>query len=303
MPGASPSESKNAVVPLNLGGAEVTTSASMESSPARCHRSSPNICFEARTWRCIVQRPPAVRATRCSTAPCTLTPSRDFSSRLICDVLSNSEFRLHISRSFRFAPAASRPRALLRWEHPLRGLVSAQRVHSNRRGDGTDHTSAPGVVRSVPPAERMAEGISAGDAAQHRREPLGEAAFSQPDRLTTCKRDTHERNRAGLSRLEITEAALIDKGEAAMPLLRRSSISELRCISMISGRDTHRSSISPASDRRNQDRSDLVSTMDTDDKNLRLVKQSSLSRRSSACAQRQRASLGGAAARAEGAQV
>ena len=90
------------------------------------------------TRPCTARSRAAARAARCSTARCATGPSRRCSSRPTCGGRSSAT-----NSALYYQPIVSLAtrqiagfEALVRWQHPERGLISAGGVHPRRRGDG-----------------------------------------------------------------------------------------------------------------------------------------------------------------------
>ncbi|MDP9177369.1 MAG: EAL domain-containing protein [Gemmatimonadota bacterium] len=164
--------------------------------------------------------------------------------------------------------------ALLRWEHPLRGLVQPSEFIPIAEETGLIIRIGRWVLTEA--CRQLAEWQKA----HPRAQPLSMGVnlsvkqFSQPDLLDQLASVIRASGIApGCLRLEITEAALIDKGGAAMALL--TQIKQLGAQVYLDDFGTGYSSLIYLHrlpiDAIKIDR-ELVSTMDTDDKNLRLVR-------------------------------
>jgi diguanylate cyclase (GGDEF)-like protein len=262
--------------PINLGGAEITTSASMgivtssmsQEQPEQLLRSADMAMYRAKA------------AGRARYEMFDRAMHTDALARLQLETdlrraVEQGEFRLHYQplvslRSGRITGLE----ALLRWEHPQRGLVQPI--------DFIPIAEETGLIVKIGRwvLNEACRQLSAWQESHPRAEPLSLSVnlsvkqFSQPDLLDQL---SNALRGSGIPpsclRLEITEAALIDKGEAAMGLL--SQIKQLGPQIYLDDFGTGYSSLIYLHrlpiDAIKIDR-DLVSTMDTDEKNLRLVR-------------------------------
>lgn len=262
--------------PINLGGAEVTTSASMgivtssmsQEQPEQLLRSADMAMYRAKA------------AGRARYEMFDRAMHTDALARLQLETdlrraVEQGEFRLHYQPlvSLRTGRITGLE-ALLRWEHPLRGLVQPSEFIPIAEETGLIIRIGRWVLTEA--CRQLAEWQKA----HPREEPLSIGVnlsvkqFSQPDLLDQLASVIRTSGIApGCLRLEITEAALIDKGGAAMPLL--TQIKQLGAQVYLDDFGTGYSSLIYLHrlpiDAIKIDR-DLVSTMDTDDKNLRLVR-------------------------------
>ena len=90
--------------------------------------------------------------------------------------------------------------ALVRWEHPERGLARPGRVHPARRGDRPDRADRRvGAARGVPPRQRLARRAVVADRLVDARQPLGPPARRAAtciDTVAGCLADDRPRARA-----------------------------------------------------------------------------------------------------------
>src|SRR5687767_9213782 len=262
--------------PINLGGAEVTTSASMgivtssmsQEQPEQLLRSADMAMYRAKA------------AGRARYEMFDRAMHTDALARLQLETdlrraVEQGEFRLHYQPlvSLRTGRITGLE-ALLRWEHPLRGLVQPSEFIPIAEETGLIIRIGRWVLSEA--CRQLAEWQKA----HPREQPLSMGVnlsvkqFSQPDLLDQLASVIRTSGIApGCLRLEITEAALIDKGGAAMPLL--TQIKQLGAQIYLDDFGTGYSSLIYLHrlpiDAIKIDR-ELVSTMDTDDKNLRLVR-------------------------------
>ena len=262
--------------PINLGGAEITTSASMgivtssmsQEQPEQLLRSADMAMYRAKA------------AGRARYEMFDRAMHTDALARLQLETdlrraVEQGEFRLHYQplislRSGRITGLE----ALLRWEHPQRGLVQPSDFIPIAEETGLIVRIGRWVLneacrqlgawqQSHPRAEPLSIGVN-----------LSVKQFSQPDLLDQL---ANALRTSGIPpsclRLEITEAALIEKGGAAMGLL--GQIKQLGPQIYLDDFGTGYSSLIYLHrlpiDAIKIDR-DLVSTMDSDEKNLRLVR-------------------------------
>ena len=262
--------------PINLGGAEITTSASMgivtssmsQEQPEQLLRSADMAMYRAKA------------AGRARYEMFDRAMHTDALARLQLETdlrraVEQGEFRLHYQPlvSLRTGRVTGLE-ALLRWEHPERGLVQP--------ADFIPIAEETGLIVRIGRwvLNEACRQLRAWQESHPRAEPLSLSVnlsvkqFSQPDLLDQL---ANALRASGIPpsclRLEITEAALIDKGEAAMALL--SQIKQLGPQIYLDDFGTGYSSLIYLHrlpiDAIKIDR-DLVSTMDTDEKNLRLVR-------------------------------
>jgi EAL domain-containing protein (putative c-di-GMP-specific phosphodiesterase class I) len=164
--------------------------------------------------------------------------------------------------------------ALIRWQHPERGLVHP--------ADFIPIAEETGLILPIGKWVLLeaCERIKAWQEAYPRKEPLTMGVnlsvkqFAQPDLIDQIKTAIETTGVApGSLQLEITESSIIDKGRAAISILSR--IRELGPQVYLDDFGTGYSSLSYLHglpiDAIKIDRA-FVSSMDTDDKNLRLVR-------------------------------
>jgi diguanylate cyclase (GGDEF)-like protein len=262
--------------PINLGGAEITTSASMgivtssmsQEQPEQLLRSADMAMYRAKA------------AGRARYEMFDRAMHTDALARLQLETdlrraVEQGEFRLHYQPlvSLRTGRITGLE-ALLRWEHPIRGLVQPSDFIPIAEETGLIIRIGRWVLNEA------CRQLSEWQKAHPRDEPLSIGVnlsvkqFSQPDLLDQLASVIRTSGIApDCLRLEITEAALIDKGGAAMPLL--TQIKQLGAQVYLDDFGTGYSSLIYLHrlpiDAIKIDR-ELVGTMDTDDKNLRLVR-------------------------------
>jgi diguanylate cyclase (GGDEF)-like protein len=262
--------------PINLAGAEVTTSASvgivtstmLHDQPEQLLRSADMAMYRAKA------------AGRARYEMFDRTMHSDALARLQLETdlrraVEQGEFRLHYQPlvSLRTGHITGLE-ALIRWEHPVRGLVQPSDFIPIAEETGL-------IVRIGRWVLTEACGqLKAWQGAHPRPEPLSISVnlsvkqFSQPDLIDQLARAVRTTGIPPESlRLEITEAALIDKGGAAMAVL--TQIKQLGAQIYLDDFGTGYSSLIYLHrlpiDAIKIDR-ELVSTMDTDERNLRLVR-------------------------------
>ncbi len=262
--------------PINLGGAEITTSASMgivtssmsQEQPEQLLRSADMAMYRAKA------------AGRARYEMFDRAMHTDALARLQLETdlrraVEQGEFRLHYQPlvSLRTGHITGLE-ALLRWEHPQRGLVQPSEFIPIAEETGL-------IIRIGRWAlNESCRQLHEWQQAHPRDEPLSISVnlsvkqFSQPDLIDQLASAIRTSGIApSCLRLEITEAALIDKGGAAMALLVQ--IKQLGAQIYLDDFGTGYSSLIYLHrlpiDAIKIDR-ELVSTMDTDEKNLRLVR-------------------------------
>ena len=262
--------------PINLAGAEVTTSASMGIVTSTMSHDQPEQLL--RSADMAMYRAKAAGRARYEMFDRAMHTDALERLRLETDLrraVELNEFTLY------YQPLVSLRtgritgfEALVRWEHPDRGLVHP-----------ADFIPVAEETGLIVPIGRwvLAEAcrqIRAWQMSHARREPLtigvnlSVKQFSQPDLIDQIKSalDGTGASPSAL-RLEITESAIIDKGKAATSILSR--IRDLGVQVYLDDFGKGYSSLSYLHglpiDAIKIDR-DFVSTMDTDDKNLRLVR-------------------------------
>jgi diguanylate cyclase (GGDEF)-like protein len=262
--------------PINLGGAEITTSASMgivtssmsQEQPEQLLRSADMAMYRAKA------------AGRARYEMFDRAMHTDALARLQLETdlrraVEQGEFRLH------YQPLVSLHtgritglEALLRWEHPQRGLVQPSEFIPIAEETGLIVRVGRWVLNEA------CRQLRAWQEAHPRPEPLTISVnlsvkqFSQPDLIDQLASAIRSSGIApGCLSVEITEAALIDKGGAATALL--GQIKHIGAQIYLDDFGTGYSSLIYLHrlpiDAIKIDR-DLVSTMDTDEKNLRLVR-------------------------------
>ncbi len=262
--------------PINLGGAEITTSASMGIVTSSMSQEQPEQLL--RSADMAMYRAKAAGRARYEMFDRAMHTDALVRLQLETDLrraVEQGEFRLHYQPlvSLRTGRVTGLE-ALLRWEHPQRGLVQPSDFIPIAEETGLIVRIGRWVLTEA------CRQLRAWQEAHPREEPLSMNVnlsvkqFSQPDLLDQISNVLRV---SGIPpsclRLEITEAALIDKGEAAMALL--GQIKQLGPQVYLDDFGTGYSSLIYLHrlpiDAIKIDR-DLVSTMDSDEKNLRLVR-------------------------------
>jgi diguanylate cyclase (GGDEF)-like protein len=262
--------------PINLGGAEITTSASMGIVTSSMSQEQPEQLL--RSADMAMYRAKAAGRARYEMFDRAMHTDALAKLQLETDLrraVEQGEFRLHYQPlvSLRTGHITGLE-ALLRWEHPQRGLVQPSDFIPIAEETGLIIRIGRWVLNEA------CRQLHEWQQAHPRDEPLSIGVnlsvkqFSQPDLIDQLASAVRTSGIApSCLRLEITEAALIDKGGAAMPLLLQ--IKQLGAQIYLDDFGTGYSSLIYLHrlpiDAIKIDR-ELVSTMDTDDKNLRLVR-------------------------------
>jgi diguanylate cyclase (GGDEF)-like protein len=262
--------------PINLGGAEITTSASMGIVTSSMSQEQPEQLL--RSADMAMYRAKAAGRARYEMFDRAMHTDALAKLQLETDLrraVEQGEFRLHYQPLISLRSGhITGLEALLRWEHPQRGLVQPSDFIPIAEETGLIVRIGRWVVneacrqlaawqRSHPRAEPLSIGVN-----------LSVKQFSQPDLLDQL---ANALRASGIPpnclRLEITEAALIEQGAAAMALL--GQIKQLGPQIYLDDFGTGYSSLIYLHrlpiDAIKIDR-ELVSTMDSDEKNLRLVR-------------------------------
>jgi diguanylate cyclase (GGDEF)-like protein len=262
--------------PINLAGAEVTTSASMGIVTSSMSHDQPEQLL--RSADMAMYRAKAAGRARYEMFDRAMHTDALERLRLETDLrraVELSEFVLHYQPlvSLRTGRVTGLE-ALLRWQHPERGLVPP--------ADFIVIAEETGLI--VPIGKwvlfEACRQIKEWQTDHPRDEPLtigvnlSVKQFSQPDLIDQIRSALEVTGAPAASvRLEITEAAIIDKGRSAISILGR--IKELGVQVYLDDFGTGYSSLSYLHglpiDAIKIDRA-FVSSMDTDDKNLRLVR-------------------------------
>ena len=262
--------------PINLAGAEVTTSASMGIVTSSMSHDQPEQLL--RSADMAMYRAKAAGRARYEMFDRAMHTDALERLRLETDLrraVEQNEFVLHYQPvvSLRTGRVTGLE-ALIRWQHPERGLVHP--------ADFIPIAEETGLI--VPIGKwvllEACERIRGWQAAYPRKEPLTMGVnlsvkqFGQPDLIDQIKTAIETTGVApGSLQLEITESSIIDKGRAAISILSR--IRELGPQVYLDDFGTGYSSLSYLHglpiDAIKIDRA-FVSSMDTDDKNLRLVR-------------------------------
>lgn len=262
--------------PINLAGAEVTTSASMGIVTSSMSHDQPEQLL--RSADMAMYRAKAAGRARYEMFDRAMHTDALERLRLETDLrraVEQGEFLLHYQPvvSLRTGRVTGLE-ALIRWQHPERGLVHPV--------DFIPIAEETGLI--VPIGKwvllEACERIKGWQEAYPRKEPLTMGVnlsvkqFGQPDLIDQIITAIETTGVApGSLQLEITESAIIDKGRAAISILSR--IRELGPQVYLDDFGTGYSSLSYLHglpiDAIKIDRA-FVSSMDTDDKNLRLVR-------------------------------
>jgi diguanylate cyclase (GGDEF)-like protein len=262
--------------PINLAGAEVTTSASVGIVTSTMSHDQPEQLL--RSADMAMYRAKAAGRARYEMFDRTMHSDALARLQLETDLrraVEQGEFRLHYQPlvSLRTGHITGLE-ALIRWEHPARGLVQPSDFIPIAEETGLIVRIGRWVLREACRQLKVWQDL------HPRAEPLSISVnlsvkqFSQPDLIDQLARAVRTTGIPPESlRLEITEAALIDKGGAAMALL--SQIKQLGAQIYLDDFGTGYSSLIYLHrlpiDAIKIDR-ELVSTMDTDERNLRLVR-------------------------------
>ena len=262
--------------PINLGGAEVTTSASMGIVTSSMAHDQPEQLL--RSADMAMYRAKAAGRARYEMFDRAMHTDALERLRLETDMrraIELGEFVLHYQPlvSLRTGRVTGLE-ALVRWQHPDRGLVHP--------ADFIPVAEETGLIVSIGKwvLIEACRRIKEWQAAHPRPElltigvNLSVKQFSQPDLIDQIRSALETTGAPASSlRIEITESAIIDKGRAAVSILSR--IRELGAQVYLDDFGTGYSSLSYLHglpiDAIKIDRA-FVSSMDTDDKNLRLVR-------------------------------
>ena len=117
--------------------------------------------------------------------------------------------------------------ALLRWNHPTRGLIPPDAVHPAGRGHGSDRADRPlGAAGGLPRGRLAAAPVPAARAAHDERQSLGEAAAVRHDRRRPARGAAPEQScRPSSLVLEVTETVMM--ADADVAAARLSELKEL----------------------------------------------------------------------------
>jgi diguanylate cyclase (GGDEF)-like protein len=262
--------------PINIGGAEVTTSASMGIVTSSMSHDQPEQLL--RSADMAMYRAKAAGRARYEMFDRSMHADALERLQLETDLrraVELNEFVLHYQPvvSLRTGTVTGFE-ALVRWEHPHRGLIQP--------ADFIPVAEETGLIVPIGlwVLEEALRQITEWQALHPREEPLSIAVnlsvrqFSQPDLIDQVSQALKSTGADASSlRLEITEAAIIDKGQAAIAILRR--IRELGVQVYLDDFGTGYSSLSYLHglpiDALKIDRA-FVGSMDVDDQNLRLVR-------------------------------
>jgi diguanylate cyclase (GGDEF)-like protein len=262
--------------PINLAGAEVTTSASMGIVTSSMSHDQPEQLL--RSADMAMYRAKAAGRARYEMFDRAMHTDALERLRLETDLrraVELGEFILHYQPlvSLRTGRVTGLE-ALVRWQHPDRGLIHP--------GDFITVAEETGLI--VPIGKwvlfEACRQITEWQTAHPRKEPLtiginlSVKQFSQPDLIDQIRSALETTGASASSlRFEIQESAIIDKGRSAIAILSR--IRELGAQVYLDDFGTGYSSLSYLHglpiDAIKIDRA-FISSMDTDDKNLRLVR-------------------------------
>ena len=262
--------------PINVGGSEVTTSASLGIVTSAMSQDQPEQLL--RSADMAMYRAKAAGRARYEMFDRAMHTDALAKLQLETDLrraVEEGEFRLHYQPLISLSTGRiTGLEALLRWYHPERGIVQPAEFIPLAEETGLIVRISRWILNEACRQLREWQG------SHPREEPLSidvnlsVKQFNQPDLVDQV--DSALRASGifpGCLRLEITEPALIDKGLSAMPLLAR--LKQLGAQIYLDDFGTGYSSLVYLHrlplDAIKIDRA-LVGTMDTDDKNLRLVR-------------------------------